>query len=267
MASYDFFLAHAGKDAAQAERLYDLLSAQTSVFLDDRSLLLGDDWDRELAAAQRNSRVTVVLVSASTDGAFYQREEIATAIALARANGTKHRVVPVYLDIDPTDSGVPYGLRAKVGLRVCDDVTLEQAAARLLGQVAGRPPEPAALDVAVPAASSALEEALARVVPWVFRDPRIAAERLAKAKAALESIGPLIAACREAAMRETGQPMRYNLQRLDHALRTGQTAVAGKLSALENVRSEDAARKPCADLAEQATGLLDACARAARFVT
>jgi hypothetical protein len=77
MVSYDFFLAHAGLDAAQAERLYDLLSTETKVFLDTRSLLLGDDWDRMLAEAQRSSRVTVVLVSANTDTAFYQREEIA----------------------------------------------------------------------------------------------------------------------------------------------------------------------------------------------
>jgi SOS regulatory protein LexA len=132
MASYDFFLAYAGPDAAQAERLYDLLTAESSVFLDTRSLLPGDDWDRELAEAQRNSRVTVVLVTASTDAAFYQREEIATAIDMARADGRKHRVVPVYLDIDPTAADALYGLHLKVGFRVSGDITLEQVAARLL---------------------------------------------------------------------------------------------------------------------------------------
>jgi hypothetical protein len=67
---YDFFLAHAGPDTAEAERLYDLLASETSVFLDRRSIVLGDDWDRTLAEAQKQSRVTVVLVSANTDTAF-----------------------------------------------------------------------------------------------------------------------------------------------------------------------------------------------------
>ena len=44
----DFFLAHAGPDTATAERLYGLLADETSFFLDSRSLVLGDDWDRHL---------------------------------------------------------------------------------------------------------------------------------------------------------------------------------------------------------------------------
>jgi hypothetical protein len=127
---YDFFLAHAGPDTAQAERLYDLLAAETSVFLDSRSIVLGDDWDRVLAEAQRQSRVTVVLVSANTDVAFYQREEIATAIDLARTGQPEHRVVPVYLE-HPA-SNVPYGLRLKHGLAISSRQPMEQVAARLI---------------------------------------------------------------------------------------------------------------------------------------
>jgi len=89
--SYDFFLAHAGPDAATAERLYDLLARKTRVFLDSKSIDLGEDWDRVLAEAQRRSRATVVLVSAHTDAASYQREEIATAIAPgAQGRGAAH---------------------------------------------------------------------------------------------------------------------------------------------------------------------------------
>lgn len=89
--SYDFFLAHAGPDAATAERLYDLLARKTRVFLDSKSIDLGEDWDRLLAEAQRRSRATVVLVSAHTDAASYQREEIATAIAPgAQGRGAAH---------------------------------------------------------------------------------------------------------------------------------------------------------------------------------
>lgn len=50
-----------------AEQLYDLLVPKAKVFLDSRELMLGDNWDEELAAAQRNSLITVVLVSRKTE--------------------------------------------------------------------------------------------------------------------------------------------------------------------------------------------------------
>lgn len=126
---FDFFIAHAGADLPPAERLYDLLQPST-VFLDSRSLELGDDWDRELPLAQQTSMVTVVLVSSNTDRAYYQREEIAAAIALARKDDARHRVVPVYLDTRD-ESGVPYGLLGKHGLEASRDGDLEGIAVRL----------------------------------------------------------------------------------------------------------------------------------------
>ena len=48
---WDVFIAHAGGDTATAERLYDLLVAGCRPFLDTRCLLLGDDWDTQLAEA------------------------------------------------------------------------------------------------------------------------------------------------------------------------------------------------------------------------
>jgi hypothetical protein len=278
--SYDFFLAHAGPDAAQAERLYDMLSAKSTVFLDTRSVPLGDVWDHVIAEAQRSSRLTVVLVSASTGAAFYQQEEIATAIGMAREDPTRHRVVPVYLGVTPP----PYGLLRFQGLVVPDGIMPQRVAERLLTtlrETGGRAPESAGGPVQLPPAGGkrpaavssmldkqcgALKESLARVGPWMFRDPRIAAERLAKAKTALRSVGPPIATWSAAAMRETSYPMADDLRELDGALRTRQAAVAAKLSALESVRSEDEARQPCADLAEAATRLFDACARAVQYV-
>ena len=129
--SYDFFLAHAGPDAATAERLYDLLARKTRVFLDSKSIDLGEDWDRVLAEAQRRSRATVVLVSAHTDAASYQREEIATAIALGRRDEARHTVVPVYLP-PATPDVPPYGLRRKQGMVVSDQLPIQKVAARLL---------------------------------------------------------------------------------------------------------------------------------------
>ena len=83
-----FFIAYAAPDAAVAERLYCLLAMESTVFLDRRSLRLGDDWDRELVAAQRRAEITVVLVSDHTEEGFYQREEIATAIDIAQQDRT-----------------------------------------------------------------------------------------------------------------------------------------------------------------------------------
>src|SRR2546421_288407 len=71
---WDFFLAHAGRDAAVAEALYEELHTKARTYLDKRSLWLGDDWDRHLPDAQRASRITVVLISKNTEKAYYQRE-------------------------------------------------------------------------------------------------------------------------------------------------------------------------------------------------
>lgn len=135
--AWDFFLAHAGPDGPVAENLYDLLSPHCRVFLDSRVLILGDDWDRKLPAAQRDARVTVVLVSTLTDKAYYQREEIAAAIDMARRDETLHRVVPVYLDAaSSAGDGVPYGLRLKHAVSAVGPGGLQDVAQKLLGLLA-----------------------------------------------------------------------------------------------------------------------------------
>jgi hypothetical protein len=109
---WDIFLAHASLDKERARELYGLLKPALRVFLDERSLLPGDDWSVEIPKAQARSRVTAVLVSRATDAAFYEGEEIAAAIAMKRARQGGHRVVPVYLDGAPQDPfHAPYGLR------------------------------------------------------------------------------------------------------------------------------------------------------------
>lgn len=130
---YDFFIAHAGADRAVAERLYDLLrEAGRAAFVDSRCLDLGDDWDAALADAQRISDVSVVLVSEMTGRAYYQREEIAAAIDLARRDPYSHRVVPVYLDGAPGPAtSVPYGLQLKHGIALYGAATIEAVATRL----------------------------------------------------------------------------------------------------------------------------------------
>jgi L-histidine N-alpha-methyltransferase len=128
---WDIFLAHAGPDADTARTLYDLLSPHCRVFLDSQSLVLGDNWDLELTAAQRRALVTVILISSHTGHAYYAREEIAAAIHMARTDERKHRVVPVFLD-GPDASEVPYGLRLKHGVHLSPQVDLAAAAKRLV---------------------------------------------------------------------------------------------------------------------------------------
>jgi hypothetical protein len=128
---YDFFIAHAGGDTAEAEHLFDALKDQARVFLDSRCLRLGDQWDVILPEAQRRSRVTVVTLSRRTDAAFYQREEVAAAIDLARH--ASHRVVPVFLEGPPgEDSSVPYGLRRLHYAVLTDRFSVDDLARQLL---------------------------------------------------------------------------------------------------------------------------------------
>ncbi len=115
--AWDVFIAHAGQDKSAAETLYGLLKPHVRVFVDSECLELGDDWDEGLRRAQHQSMISVILVSSRTDDAYYEREEIAAAIALARTKTVKHRVIPVYLDANAMEQdSVPYGLRLKHGL-------------------------------------------------------------------------------------------------------------------------------------------------------
>ena len=128
--AWDVFIAYPTSDRACADRLYDELVTRWRVFIDHRCLLPGDDWDRTLSTAQRDSLVTVVLVSPNTEAAYYQREEVAAAIDLGRRNPESHRVVPVYLGPAGADLA-PYGLRIKHGIACTDPNRIDQVAKEL----------------------------------------------------------------------------------------------------------------------------------------
>jgi hypothetical protein len=131
--TWDFFIAHSSADKDLAEKLYGMLASKARVFLDSRSLILGDDWDDKIKEAQLNSLVTLVLISSSTEKAYYQKEEIAAAIALARKNPENHRVVPIYLNKGLLESNaVPYGLRLKHGLTITETFSLSALADKLI---------------------------------------------------------------------------------------------------------------------------------------
>lgn len=131
--TWDFFIAYAAADKKIAEDLYALLFQNTRVFLDSNCIMPGDNWDELLTHAQRNSRITIVLLSSQTEKAYYEREEIASAINMARQDAQNHRVVPIYLEGEPTpDSSIPYGLRLKHGLYLTEKNNLPQIADTLL---------------------------------------------------------------------------------------------------------------------------------------
>lgn len=129
-AQYDFFIAHTSLDRGAAEQLYDLLSPHATVFLDSRNLEYGDDWDIALQRAQQQSRVTVILISRRVNKAYYQREEIASAIRMSREDSSVHRVVPLY--IEEVDN-VPYGLAIKHSITLEGLEPFDRAANELLG--------------------------------------------------------------------------------------------------------------------------------------
>lgn len=132
---WDFFISHAGADAEAAKSLHRLLSTNARVFLDAECLDYGDNWDVLLAAEQKASLVTLVLVSANCDSAYYQREEIASAIQLARKDGEAHRVVPIYLDLH-AEENIPFGLRVKHGIFFSRERSFDSIANRLIDLLA-----------------------------------------------------------------------------------------------------------------------------------
>lgn len=128
---WEFFLSHAGADLEAARRLKRALDPPHRVFLDADNIRLGDDFDAALSEALRSSLITVVLVSPSTDAAFYQREEVAVAIQMVRDDPHTRRVVPVYLNQSKVPAHVQFGLKLKHGLCVPDPADLTEAQRRL----------------------------------------------------------------------------------------------------------------------------------------
>jgi hypothetical protein len=131
-ARHDLFLAHSAGGRPSADALYSLLQGQIRVFLAERSIPPGDRWDREIAAAQRASRATAVLIAQDADDSWYLGDEIVTAIALHRAAPDTHRIIPVLL---AQGSSVPYGLSHVQVLDASGD-TLPSMARRLCAIVA-----------------------------------------------------------------------------------------------------------------------------------
>ena len=126
-----YFIAYASPDRPVARQLFDALTPHA--FLDVVCVQPGDWWDDIIPQAQQAARITVALISAHTDRAFYLRNELATAIELSRRG--EHRLVPVYLDSTPA----PYGLARVHSLRLSDFGSIQALAGAISGLLDGVP--------------------------------------------------------------------------------------------------------------------------------
>ena len=134
---HEVFIAHASADLVRAEEFRRRLTALgCDAVLDADYLIGGDAWDDRLIAAQRQARVTAVLLSGNVEPgnamlAYYLKEEIALGIRLMREH-REHRVVPI--DLGPVEIA-PYGLNRLHRWRAFDDIGLQTAAAELVASL------------------------------------------------------------------------------------------------------------------------------------
>lgn len=129
---HDIFIAHAKEDAGLAEALYQALMPQADCFLDTRRILPGDDWDRIIVKAQRESSITVVIVTANSDDAYYQREEVAAAIAYSRAAPDSHTLIPLVYTENEVRPPLLYGLHGKYAIEISSERDIPQAAEKVM---------------------------------------------------------------------------------------------------------------------------------------
>jgi len=130
-AKFDFFICYPGEESKAAGCLHDMLVAGGArVFLDTVQLKPGDAWDRQILDGQRSSLNTIALLSAANDASWYDKEEIAEAIALSRDSNGEHRLVPVLLE----NVDQPYGFRRLVSIKTYE-IGLESTAKQLLAEL------------------------------------------------------------------------------------------------------------------------------------
>jgi hypothetical protein len=97
----------------------------------------------EARSPQRASFIMLALISSKTEKAYHEREEIATAIALARESERRHKVCLSIWTIWPSNSQ-PFPM-VFFELAACQSATLEMIASLLtpllVGSDPGRSPE------------------------------------------------------------------------------------------------------------------------------
>src|SRR5581483_2764681 len=98
-AEWDIFISYASPDRPQAKQLCSAILAidpQIRLFLDIARLKPGSVWPDVLDKAQRNSRMTAVLLSSNTKNAYWQMAEVVRAIKFFYEHG--RQLIPILLD-------------------------------------------------------------------------------------------------------------------------------------------------------------------------
>lgn len=130
---WDFFIAHSHVDKDSALELYNHLKDKSKVFLDEKSISPGGDWDLEIPKALKSSTVIIALVSDSLNTAHYAREEVVLSIKLSRKLPNQCLVIPIYLNgFNDSSDDMYYGLRLKQGLDVIKEGGIENIAQKLI---------------------------------------------------------------------------------------------------------------------------------------
>lgn len=134
--NWDVFVAYSSPDRTIACEVAESLRAYLRVFIDVDEIKIGDQWDHVLRNAIETSSVVLVVVSPTTDSAFYEREELLRAIERMRRNPDDCAVVPLYIGgLSPSDSRIPYGLKPLQGISL-SNTTHEELGRKLLERIA-----------------------------------------------------------------------------------------------------------------------------------
>lgn len=89
------FVSYAAPDREFAVALREHLAAKNRyVWVDDRTLLLGDNWPLEIGKALQSCDAMVVILSPNSEKSEIQRHEINYALGSNRYSG---RVIPVFI--------------------------------------------------------------------------------------------------------------------------------------------------------------------------
>ena len=108
---FDVFISHASADSGDARRLADeLRSTGKSVFLDEQSIVPGQDWEQAITTSLEQSSNVVVLVSCNSLASQSSSYEMGLAVGHARRTPGVN-IIPVVLDNEGA-SAMPAPLRS-----------------------------------------------------------------------------------------------------------------------------------------------------------
>ncbi len=131
---YDFFISYERSISEKfALKLQHELSEtfDKNVFIDKESIKFGDNWEKEIRAALKDSHTFVVLLPLASNPSIYVESEVTGAIELARSDPNR-KIVPVLVDESNTKSADwPLGLNTYQGIFATEEGGVREVAEKL----------------------------------------------------------------------------------------------------------------------------------------